>query len=85
MLGYKIDFSRSPDESAERFYSDLTPVPKGADGTAQRELEEYRRRQGTEGDGSISKQAHSELLEQVSKVMSRFPSLAYSLTDDIQR
>jgi serine phosphatase RsbU (regulator of sigma subunit) len=42
-LGYSIDSLNYPNDTAKRFYSDLSPIPKSSIERGQRELEERQK------------------------------------------
>lgn len=61
MLGYKVEFLNDPHNGLERFYSDLSPVPKDTYKLTGRELGERRRGTNIEVEGFVSNQPVLEL------------------------
>ncbi len=60
-LGYKVDSLTYPDESSERFYSDLRPIPNSTYGKTREEFEEYERKMYRIDERTISEKVLPEL------------------------
>ncbi len=60
-LGYKVDSLTYPDESSERFYSDLRPIPNSTYGKTREEFEEYKRKIYRIDERTISEKVLLEL------------------------
>lgn len=59
-LGYKVDFLTYPDESSERFYSDLRPVPNSTYGKLREEFEGYERKMYRKDERTVSERVLPE-------------------------
>ncbi len=59
-LGYKVDSLTYPDESSERFYSDLRPIPNSIYRKTREEFEEYKRKIYRKDEGTVSEKVLPE-------------------------